>query len=117
MMRQIEHDEWGTVKVNTIRLKNLKSVQEKEPEHDDEGDEGGASGRLAMAELIEMKIGKGGMVEEVKGKEAARAWDDITGTKLDPEAVKAARIEEIGYVKKHEVCSKVNDSACRLGKR
>ena len=92
-------------------------MQEKEPEHDDEGDEGGASGRLAMAELIEMKIGKGGMVEEVKGKEAARAWDDITGTKLDPEAVKAARMEEIGYVKKHEVYSKVKRSSLPLGQK
>ena len=46
-------------------------------------------------------------VEENHDSEMELAWDDVSGASLDPKAVKAARAEEINYVKKMGLYIKV----------
>ena len=86
MRRQIEADEWGTVKVN---IKSTRvAEEEKEPEHDNDE-------------------------EEALGKQWA--WDDITGVQLDAKDVEDARQVEIGYIRKHGVYKKVSGVVYQMG--
>ena len=41
-----------------------------------------------------------------------KAWDDVTGKELDPNMVRRARQDEIGYFKKHTVYKRVPHSRC-----
>ena len=47
-------------------------------------------------------------VEEDNGEELELAWDDVSGAKLDPVAVKKARAEEVEYVREMKLYSKVH---------
>ena len=40
------------------------------------------------------------------------AWDDVSGKALDPEKVKEARKEELGYFRRYEVYKKVPTKEC-----
>ena len=40
------------------------------------------------------------------------AWDDVSGKALDPEKVKEARTEELGYFRRYEVYKKVPTKEC-----
>ena len=47
------------------------------------------------------------IVEEDNDEESEQAWDDVSGATLDPSAVKKARAEEIEYVRKMNLYTKV----------
>ena len=51
-------------------------------------------------------------VEEDNGKEMEQAWDDVSGASLDPSAVRKARAEEIEYVRKMQLYTKVPIEEC-----
>ena len=57
-------------------------------------------------------------VEEDNDEELETAWDDVSGAELDPKVVRKARGEEIEYVRKMNLCSKVSTQECyaRIGK-
>ena len=95
-MRQIECDEWGVVKVNLNRVKLFGVVKKKDeaPKHEEDDNEEQGSG------------------EETGGP---KAWDDITGVRLETKAVKDARRDEIRYVEKHCVYRKVKRSSVPAG--
>ena len=52
-------------------------------------------------------------VEENNEDELETAWDDVSGAELDPKMVKAARQEEIEYVRKMHLYDKVPISECK----
>ena len=58
-------------------------------------------------------------VEEDDAGEMDVAWDDVSGASLDPKAVKAARAEEIDYVRRMKLYTKVLISECtnKTGKK
>ena len=47
---------------------------------------------------------------ETDGK--AHAWDDVSGTELDPELILKAREEEMEQFRKHEVYEKMKEEVC-----
>ena len=51
--------------------------------------------------------GKYRTVEEDQTEELEIAWDDVSGAELDPKAVRQARMEEIEYVRKMSLYTKV----------
>lgn len=57
-------------------------------------------------------------VEDDDEEEMAVAWDDVSGATLDPNKVKAARAEELEYVRKMNLYTKVPVSEClrKIGK-
>ena len=58
-------------------------------------------------------------VEEESDQIMEEAWDDVSGAELDPAAVKKARKEEIEYVRKMNLYTKVPTTEClhKTGKR
>ena len=52
------------------------------------------------------------MVEEDSEEELTSAWGDVTGAALDPTMARAARIEEVEYIRKMNLCNKVQTSEC-----
>ena len=83
-------------------------------------------GQFLLAEL-ESSDGKNGgkLMKEAKGlqeqcataeedneEEMAVAWDDVFGAALDPNKVRAARAEELEYVRKMNLYNKVPVSEC-----
>ena len=52
-------------------------------------------------------------VEEDNQEELEEAWDDVSGAQLDPKAVKAARVEEVEYIHKMQLYTKVPMAECR----
>ena len=51
-------------------------------------------------------------VEEDLDEQLQEAWDDVSGAQLDPKAVKSARREEIEYIHKMDLYTKVPVSEC-----
>ena len=84
------------------------------------------NGRFMLAELGDEKTGDGrGMkaeaekikkhlptADEDNDGEMMIAWDDVSGAALEPKAVIAARAEEIEYVRKMNLYTKVPIKAC-----
>ena len=58
-------------------------------------------------------------VEEDQSEELEIAWDDVSGAELDPRDVRRARTEEIEYVRKMGLYTKVSTKECyeRIGRR
>ena len=75
-----------------------------------EGSNGENGGELKKAaEKVEERYK---IVEENNDAEMQIAWDDVSRASLDPKAVRAARAEEVDYVKKMGFYTKVPISEC-----
>ena len=59
------------------------------------------------------------IADEDVEEEMMTAWDDVSGADLDPKAVRVARAEEIAYVRKMGVYTKVpmNECLTKTGKQ
>lgn len=51
-------------------------------------------------------------VENDNATEMEQAWDDVTGVELDPSTVRTARGEEVAYIRKMDLYTKVPVSEC-----
>ena len=50
--------------------------------------------------------------DEDNDEETMTAWDDVSGAALEPKAVRVARAEEIAYVRKMNLYTKVPRAEC-----
>ena len=58
-------------------------------------------------------------IEEDQDEELEMAWDDVSGAQSNPEAIKKARMEEVQYVRKINLYTKVPIAECiqKIGKK
>ena len=74
-------------------------------------DDGKGSGQQMNQEAKQFKE-RYRTVEEDTSEELERAWDDVSGAELDASAVRKARAEEVEYVRKLELYTKVPLEEC-----
>ena len=100
LIEQIEADRMGQFFIAEINL------------------DGTGKGNQMMKEAESIKE-KYKIVEEDYDQQLETAWDDVSGSELDPQSVKKARAEEIEYVNKMKLYTKVLIAEClkTIGKR